>query len=182
VASVQKHILGLENGLVRPNVVVVLSEMCPSLVAQSYSWSVMAGQFKSFLCDAFSYSLFNSLFHQLIIISLIIILSVYYRFFCAASFQEEKVNKNKAIVNSSLLIMIYLCPFYYASSPSFFWQIITQASATSSWFVFTTRCDVYCYTYALQQSLVQQCTLVHPQVDCTHYPIYIEKVYFQLKS
>jgi len=78
VASVQKHILSLENGLVRPDVVVVLGEMCPSLVAQSYGWSVMAGQFKTFLCDAFIHSLFNSLFHQLIIISLIISLSVYY--------------------------------------------------------------------------------------------------------
>lgn len=78
MASVQKHILSLENGLVRPDVVVVLGEMCPSLVAQSYGWSVMAGQFKTFLCDAFIHSLFNSLFHQLIIISLIISLSVYY--------------------------------------------------------------------------------------------------------
>jgi hypothetical protein len=78
VTSVQKHILSLENGLVRPDVVVVVDEMCSSLVAQSYGWSVMAGQFKTFLCDAFSYSLFISLFHQLIIISLINSLSVYY--------------------------------------------------------------------------------------------------------
>jgi len=76
VVSVQKHILSLEYGLVRPDVIVVLGEMCPSLVAQSYGWSIMAGQFKTFLCDASSYSLFNSLFHQLII-SLIISLSVY---------------------------------------------------------------------------------------------------------
>ena len=77
MASVQKHILSPENGLVRPDV-LVLDEMCPSLVAQSYGWSVMAGQFKNFLCDVFSYSLFISLFHQLIIISLIISISVYY--------------------------------------------------------------------------------------------------------
>ena len=36
--------------------------------------------------------------------------------------------------------------------------------------------------HALQHSLVQQSTLVHPQVDCTHYPIYIEKFYFHLKA
>lgn len=98
VASVQKHILSLENGLVRPDVVVVLGEMCPSLVAQSYGWSVMAGHFKTFLCDAFIHSLFNSLFHQLIIISLIISLSVYYWFF----FVQLVFRKNRWIQKTAL--------------------------------------------------------------------------------
>ena len=78
MASVQKHILSLDNQLVRPDAVAVLCEMCPSLVAQSYGWSVMAGQFRTFYRDAFSCSLFNSLIHQLVIISLINSLSVYY--------------------------------------------------------------------------------------------------------